>query len=339
MKSYPYNRQDAEGRRLYRLLDATSNVGRVSAKTEEPQFQTDAVRAVVQCRLERLSLVVPGNSSGIKRPTVKVDGIAEYAWGDFSDDVTELDFTHGKGKGLPVSYAYPVGDETMKHLIDAGFYFDPQFEGLMNKLMKEDSFDIETDLQMTRLDLNDSLIGRVPVVLVDPVDVVHTDADPSENATIDNLVRRSSRLAVELRKEGVQTDALVENPVYAPERDEEVFLGNAFEGGMTAADILRGASAKPAETETISASSDLFDQEIDVTEAVKGSFFVGTTDEDVRIARVKERDEAREQAEAESSVDEPVDTGERNLPETDSSGFIRPNREALDEEEEDEFEM
>lgn len=333
MKSYPYNRQDAEGRRLYRLLDATSNAGRVTARGEEPQFETNAVRAVIQCKLERLSLVVPGNSSGIKRPTVKVDGVAEHAWGDFSDDVTELDFTHGKGRGLPVSYSYPVGDDTMKHLIDAGFYFDPQFEGLMNKLMKEDSFDIEADVQMTRLDLNDAALGRVPVVLVDPVDVVHTDADPSENATLDNLVRRSSRLAMELRAEGVQTSALVDTPVREQDRDEEIFFGSAFreEGALSAADILRKTTASQEQAdENISATSDLLDTDIDVTELVRGSFTVGVTDEEMRIARLKERDAAREHEEA-----EPAPAPAAVAPVTDASGFIRPNRQALEEEEED----
>lgn len=287
MKTYPYNRASTEGRRLFRLLDAQFNKGTLDATKQSKTFESYTVPAVTQCRVNKIGFLFSSNLSGLKRPQIRVYSDVEMAWGDFAEGITSLDFTHDNQE-LPLSYVQPLEDDTLKMLIDAGLYRDERFEELMNKLMSDEVFDAEADMSMTYLDVASNQGAdkpkSIPVLLVDPVTVVHDGYDPSEQTTIANLVKRSARLAIELQKEGVKTEELVHA---SPDQDREVFLPDHFR------DVVAQTEAETAKVVTdgsFSTSSELLDQEIDVTDKLKGSLTFDYTSEEDRIRDLKERD-------------------------------------------------
>lgn len=286
MKTYPYNRASTEGRRLFRLLDAQFNKGRLDAANQSKTFESYTVPAVTQCRVNKVGFLFSSNLSGLRRPQIRVYSDVELAWGDFAEGITSLDFTHDNQE-LPLSYVQPLEDDTLKMLIDAGLYRDEQFEELMNKLMSDEVFDAEADMSMTYLDVAsqgaDKPKSSIPVLLVDPVTVVHDGYDPSEQTTIANLVKRSARLAIELKKEGVKTEELVHA---SPDQDREVFLPDHFRDVV----VQNEEETDKVVTGSFSTPSELLDQEIDVTDKLKGSLTFDYTSEEDRIRDLKERD-------------------------------------------------
>lgn len=285
MKTYPYNRASAEGRRLFRLLDARFNKGSLDVTSQSKSFENYEVPAVTQCRTNKVGFLFSSNLSGIKRPQIRVEADVEAAWGEFAEGINTLDFTHG-GQELPLTYVQPLEDDTLKMLIDAGLYRDENFEALMNKLMVDEVFDAEADMNVTYLDVepDDGSKKNIQVLMVDPVSVVHEEYDPSEQTTIANLVRRSARLAIELRKEGVRTDELVRT-AHEPDLDREVILTEDFQDVVAQ----RAEETQSTVTEFVEAS-ELLDAEIDVTEKLKDSLTFDGTSEDDRIRDLKERD-------------------------------------------------
>lgn len=301
MKTYPYNKESDEGRRLFKLLDLQYNPGVLDASKQGKSFETYDVPSVSQCRASKTSFLFPSNLSGIKRPQVRIESDVELAWGNFAEGITTLDFTHGEE--LPLTYTQPIDDDTLKMLIDAGLYRDPHFEALMSKLMADELFDAEADMRVSHLDVG--VDGQqVPVLIVDPVDVVYNDHDPSERTNIPDLVKRSARLAIELRKEGVNVEDLVTTS--KPEQDREVFITDTF------SDVITSQAEAAIEYEADQASgfvesSELLDQEIDVTDKLKGSLGFDYTTEDDRIRDLKEREwtDEREDDDSEQSSFEP----------------------------------
>lgn len=295
MKTHPYNKESAEGRRLFKMLDLQFNPGTLNVANRSKSFETYDVPSVAQCRANKASFLFPSNLAGIKRPQVRIESDVESAWGDFAEGITTLDFTHD-GQELPLIYTQPIEDDTMKLLIDAGLYRDEQFEELMSKLMADELFDAESDMRVSHLDVGQD--GKqVPVLLVEPVDVVHIDHDPSERTTITDLLKRSARLAIELRKEGVKSDELVAPKTY--DQDSEVFIADSFRDAIAAREEAALEEAADKESGFV-ASSELLDQEIDVTDKLKGSLGFDYTSEDDRIRDLKERewDEARDEHES-----------------------------------------
>jgi hypothetical protein len=288
MKTYPYNRASTEGRRLFRLLDAQFNKGTLNVANRSKTFESYSVPTVTQCRVNKIGFLFSSNLSGVKRPQIRIHSDVEMAWGDFAEGITSLDFTHDNQE-LPLSYVQPLEDDTIKMLIDAGLYRDERFEELMNKLMSDEVFDAEADMNVTYLDVApnqgaDKPKSSISVLLVDPVSVVHDGYDPSEQTTIANLVKRSARLAIELQKEGVKTEDLVH--VSSPDQDREVFLSDHFR------DVVAQKEEETAKVVdgSFSTPSELLDEEIDVTEKLKGSLTFDYTNEEDRIRDLKDRD-------------------------------------------------
>lgn len=286
MKTYPYNRTSVEGRRLFKLLDFQFNKGSLTNNSSDKTFETNDIPAVMQCRANKVGFIFPSNLSGLKRPQIRLESDVELAWGDFGNGITTLDFTHDNQE-LPLTYVQPLEDDTIKMLIDAGLYRDDRFEELMSKLMTDEVFDAEADMKITHLDVgnNPEQGESLPVILVDPVDVVHDDHDPSEHTTIANLVKRSARLAIELRNEGVKTEDLVRGPEL--EQDQEIFILDEFR------DIVAQKDEEQIEREvdeSFSVPSELLDREIDVTEKLKGGFGFDRTSEDDRIRDLKDKE-------------------------------------------------
>lgn len=283
MKTFPYNKESDEGRRLFKLFDLQYNPGVLDVVKKTKRFETYDVASISQCRANNVSFIFPSNLAGVKRPQVRVESDVEMAWGNFADGITTLDFTHGEE--LPLSYTQPLDDDTLKLLIDAGLYRDSQFEPLMNKLMTDELFDAESDMRVSHLDVG-SNEQQLPVLIVEPVDVIHNGHDPSEQTTLSDLVKRSARLVIKLRKQGVKTEDVVSTDAVAHEQDAELFVDAPVEDVVSQfEDAERERAADMASG--IVASSELLDQEIDMTEKLKDSFSFTSMSEDDQIRELK----------------------------------------------------
>lgn len=312
MKTYPYNRTSTEGRKLFRLLDTQYNPGILEQETfggtavAQKQLEAHTKSAVMQCRANGVSLIFESNLSGLKRPQIHIDADVEMAWGDFSDDAKTLDFTHGEE--LPLTYVQPLEDDTIKALIDAGAYSDPRFEELLSKLITDEPFDVEGDMSFHYIDVGDAAVnqgetGRVPVVLAEPVNIVHEDEVKSQYTSVTNLVNRSAALVIELRKEGVKTDDLVSAQL--PEQDREVYIDSDFTDVIAERETAQQAAA--SDDLSLVEPSELLDQEVDVTDKLAGSLSFEATDEDDIIRDLKERDRERGHTIDMSTYGEPED--------------------------------
>jgi len=241
----------------------------------------------------------------------------ELAWGDFTDEVTTLDFTHGQE--LPMTYVQPLEDDTLKLLIDAGLYRDERFEELMTKLIMDEMFDADADISVTHLDVgvHPTHGETVPILLADPVNVVHDHYDASEHTTIAQLIQRSAKLAIELRKEGVQTEDLMRDANV--EKAREVFIEQSFKDVVTQK---AEAQIEQDVDNSFKTESALLDREIDVTEQLKGSLSFANSSEDDRIRDLKERERTEPTTPAIPTTNtmEPVASKTALVPEIEGDG-------------------
>lgn len=270
---------------MRRLLDVQYNESQLDVNGKTKTFGMYQVPAVMHSRVNKVKFLFESNLSGLKRPQIHVEADVELAWGDFADHISALNFKHEKQE-LPLTYVQPLEDDTLKVLIDAGLYRDDRFEQLMGKLMDGETFDAEGDMHLSYLDVAEAEGSErtVPVVLVDPVNIVHEKHDSSERTNLAELVRLAARNAMELQNEGVKTEDLIRSE---PEETKQIIIETPIQDVVTTRNEQRIIN----EVDTlIKASSNLFDQEIDLTDQIKGTFGLGRISEDDRIRNLKDRD-------------------------------------------------
>lgn len=268
------------GRRMFQLLDSRYNEGVVDTNYKTKEFDTFDVISDIECRVNRVKFIVPGNSSGIKRPQIQIDGDVERAHGPFTKKITTIDFTHDHQE-LPISYITTIDDDTMLVLIEAGFYDDPRFEELLSKLMSDEMFRADSDLVTTVIDLGDGEDNELPVLLVEPINAIHVHHDPSHRSTVQSLMKRSANLAIELKKDGVDVDKLI----YSDKDyiDREVVLLDDFEDVVDKEKV-----QQMIDLSKISTTSELLDEEIDITDMLKDNLTFDNDDVDSRIRDLKD---------------------------------------------------
>lgn len=263
--TYPYNADSVEGRRMMKLLSAQNSPAATLVATapvgEKARY---IVEAGAQCKANRVEFQFQSNLSGVKRPYIRVEGDVQMAWGNFADDVRQLDFRDGEV--LPLSYTQPLDDGVHKQLIDGGLYDDPNFESLFNQLIEGDYFDVIAPMTVTCLTAHDEQLGELPVVFIEPVHVT-TDAVATPDVTVTTLLTRAATVAAEFRGEGVSgADVLaglaqepdtfvppVEPPRYEPGEAvaaESAYLGESVDVTDIVAPILSQAG-EPSEPEEV----------------------------------------------------------------------------------------
>lgn len=221
MEVLTYNRASLEGIEISRLFDVKYNKSILDGEGNAKTVSKYPVAAVMHSRVNRVKFLFESNLAGFKRPLIHVEADVEMAWGDFDNQISALNFKHDKQE-LPLTYVQPIEDETMKVLIDAGLYREERFEQLMEKLMAGETFDAEVDMQLSYLDVADAAGEKraVPVVLVDPINIVHEKEDPSERTNLADLVRMAAKNAIELEAQGVKAESLV----LSQQQEKEVMI-------------------------------------------------------------------------------------------------------------------
>lgn len=279
MKTYSYSKASQKGKRLLSLLKVGYNEGTLNEETEGQLFTDDSVPVVMQCRASRFQLQVPSNLSGIQRPSVHVEGVVESAWGTFPDGVMALDFSNGQY--LPMSYVQALDDDTIKMLIDAGMYKTLHFDELMSKVLKDESFEVDATMDVSYLTKGLFSEGqeKVPVFFAEPVHSVNEQEEPTENSTVLHVVQTASALVIALRKDGVETDALL--------RDEEAPEQVFFDVNEEHINESLTKTTEEVEQEGFKVTSDLLGAEIDMTSAFVNNLDLGSTSEDAKIVALK----------------------------------------------------
>ena len=313
MKTYPYNRYSSEGRAIYSQLDQQYNVGQIEPDlvdlenhTGEKAFERMSTSAILKCRVNDMKFLIDSNIREIQRPRIYLEADVEMAWGEFGPKARVLDFTHGQE--LPMTFIQPLEDSTMKSLIDAGLYTDPRFEELMTKLMADEVFDVEADMDFDFMDLSNvsSLVAsgnkrsHVPAIFVDPVHVVHDEIVDSEYTSVTTLVNNSAALVVELRKEGVETEEVVQTPEV--EVDAERYFSDFEDSLSKATDTIVDTTPKAT-----------VDEELDITDKMADAItFDGVSEDDIiRDLKERERSESLDAVKTDQEYDR-VDLGGSN---------------------------
>ena len=275
-----YGKHHTESERVRRLVQARYNKHALSDENRR-QFEKKTEPAVLQCKTDDIQFLFPSSFSGIERPQIEVLGSAVFAWGSFDYDNT---YSFKDGHELPIRYIHPLEDESLKYLIDAGLYSDNRFEELMGKLMCDETFDIETELTYQHVNIGTD-VEPLPIVIVDPVHTVDMD-NSKEHVTINDLVQRSARLVIELRKEGVSTEDVV---AVDHEQESQVIIEDEFKDIIEQEREKQEDIQKEQESENIATKSELLDKEIDITDELQGGLTFNETSEDDLIRDLKTR--------------------------------------------------
>lgn len=297
-KVYAYNSASLYGRRLRRALDTEFSRAKIDTYKE---LQSRTITAVAQCRTNKVRFIVPSNNAGIRRPFVYIEADIEEVIGDFGDGITSLNFIHEKGQEVPLVYAEPISDETLKMLIDAGLYRDRQFEQLFSRIADGEMFDAVVPLDLQLLHVESESGKLVPIVLANPVQSVHEVTPDSDYTSVQMLLQTTAMLAIELEKEGVQTSELVKD---VPQFDDEISYDKIEDILDIAEEQTDMFSFEQDEETEIRATSNPFNEEIDVTNVLDG-LFINQSEEDEKIQLFKRQ--------VQKSQEVPSDNNETDL--------------------------
>ncbi|MCL6663439.1 hypothetical protein [Paenibacillus amylolyticus] len=298
MEVFSYNRASHDGMRMRRLFDLKYNASQLDVNGSTQMFGMYQVPAVMHSRVNNIKFVFESNLSGFKRPQIHVEADVELAWGDFADHISALNFKHDKQE-LPLTYVQPLEDDTLKVLIEAGLYREERFELLMGKLMNGETFDAEGDMNLAYLDVAEAAGSErtVPVVLVDPVNIVHEKHDPSERTNLADLVQLAAKNLIELQTKGVKTEDMVRS---VPEEPKQIIIDSPIQDVVASHNEQRIINEVDG---SFKVSSSLLDKEVDITDQIKGTLGLSQISEDDRIRDLKERDrneKLQEQQEADA---------------------------------------
>lgn len=299
MEVLSYNRASNQGMRMRRLFDVPYNASQLDINGNTKTFEKYQVPAVMHSRVNKVKFVFESNLTGVvKRPQIHVDADVELAWGDFADHITALNFKHEQQE-LLLTYVQPLEDETLKVLIDAGLYREDRFEELMGKFMAGETFDAEGDMHLEYIDVAEAMDSerKAPLVLVDPVNIVHEKHDPSERTNLADLVRLAAKNVIELKNEGIKTEDLIRSEQDAP---KQVIIDSPIEDVIAAS--REQQIVAEVDNSLISATSTFLGQEIDVTDKIKEALRPNHLSEDDRIRDLKERDR-QEMVQKQSELD------------------------------------
>lgn len=219
--TYPYNARSKEGVRMLRLL-STMNSPQAALVSTEPVSEKSfyGVQSRVLATAKSVELMLHSNVNGVQRPSVRVHGEVAMAWGDFAEDLSQIDFRDGEV--LPLSYTQPLDDTVHKRMIDGGLYDGEDYEATLNELIVGEEFDIETVLMMTHIATHDEVLGEVPVVFVEPV-LAHSEDIHAEGVTLSAMLDRVASVAMTFRRGGYEAPLAYEEPLPEIEQDPVVY--------------------------------------------------------------------------------------------------------------------
>lgn len=290
--NYGYNRLSAKGMSLRHLLKARFNEGMQGLNPSEPKGLEERVTpATLTCRLDGGYFIVPDNTASIQRPMYRVRGFLERAWGAFHTHedgrvIDQVNLTH-EGQEVMVSYTHPLSDETLKICIDAGMYRDPRFEEVMNRLLFEESFDIQHDVRYEFMEAPlhiDGVEDRTPIILMDAHDIYATEDELYDKSSIDDMLKRAALIAIDLTNQGVESEALVDYKKAEPEPVVPITFTDVV-------DTFKQEEETKVPTTYIE-RSDLLDEPIDLTDKLKDVIAFNTSSEEERIIQMKKEAKA-----------------------------------------------
>lgn len=276
MKNFSYNKASIEGLRMFRLIDAQYNAGTIGVAHAGRAFNQKKTTAVMRCRVNKVEFLMQSNTTGIRRPEIKLIGDVEVAWGMFSDDVGTLDFMHSDQE-LPINYREELNDDSCLALVEAGLFSDSRFEDLFTNVITDEVFDVEGEIETSNINISLDRDKPVSVIIAEPVSTEYDKENPSEMASVQDLIQRSANLVIafkEREKEmGIEPE-MFDNEVYIEDEFIDVFVEEEKE-------VKQKQEEKDAE-DGYTAHAALLDDEIDVTLELQGiSGFDATSDIDI----------------------------------------------------------
>ena len=271
------------GSSVKQLLDTKFNPER--GRRTGSSYEKSVIPATINSEITQAKLTLDGNRvSAIHRPFVTVESEIRDVWGDISDNVNHTSFL---AENRPtMTYIYPLHDEEIKGLVDAGLYRNPRFEALFGKLMETERYELSQDITVQSIEMipeeEDGVV--LPMILVHDVGLVEQSMDESETVytSFGTVIERTVEMALRLESEGIRANAIIGD---GPEMDEEmeVEVENVFDVKKVSEQINNQAWM---ETE-----NDADEREIVMTDTLTADNLFGQSTEDQRIIQMKEEAE------------------------------------------------
>lgn len=271
------------GSSVKQLLDTKYNPER--GRRTGSSFEKSVIPATINSEITQAKLTLDSNrASAIHRPFVTVESELRDVWGDISEKVNHTSFL---AENRPtMTYIYPLRDEEIKGLVDAGLYRNPRFEALFSKLMETERYEISQDITVQSLEMiPDEEDGVVmPMILVHDVGLVEQSMDESETVytSFGTVIERTVEMALRLESEGITADAIIGD---VPDMDEEmeVEVEDVFDEKQLSEQLNKQAWME-TENETE-------EREIVMTDTLSADNLFGQSTEDQRIIQMKEEAE------------------------------------------------
>lgn len=287
------NTQTQKGTKILRLVQSRFNSGK--GKDSGNEMMTSNPTTVASCRINSGRILMADSYVGkIQRPKLKIKANVTSVKGEISEDVDVLGFLPDEQP--EVDYVYELNDEQVKSFVDAGLFSDPRFDKVMSRILRDELFDMDLDMQFHQVLLNDEDQNKkVPIVLADFVhSVVHNvpiTEDDKENepfTTFSGVITNVVAMAIELKRQGFDSTELVgsEN-----EREDEIVdLSSEFENET---DILPDHIEDETHNDELD-KEDYEKSEINASE-LKGpdNELFGETSQESQIDRLKEANRRR----------------------------------------------
>lgn len=271
------------GSSVKQLLDSKYNPER--GRRTGSSYEKSVIPATINSEITQAKLTLDSNrASAIQRPFVTVESELRDVWGDISENVNHTSFLPENRPTM--TYIYPLRDEEIKGLVDAGLYRNPRFEALFGKLMETERYELSQDITVQSIEMiPEEEDGNVlPMILVHDVGLVEQSMDESETVytSFGTVIERTVEMALRLESEGITADAIIGD---GPEMDEEmeVEVEDVFDVKQVSEQINNQAWMN------IDSESD--EREIVMTDTLSTDNLFGQSTEDQRIIQMKEEAE------------------------------------------------
>lgn len=287
------------------LMDRKYNMSR--SKMGGQSFIKNNTEATVNAGVIGARLTLDSNRvSNISRPFVTVDAEVRDIWSEITDSVSHVSFLpENRPK---ITYEYPLRDSEIIGLVDAGLYSNPRFEALFESLLESEQFEIINDVEYQTVDV--IVEGELtPLILVS--DVGHIvqgleDDDDAQYTTFNDAIDNAIDIALQLKAEGISTDALIQSGDKERIAEVEVVIDDEFDTGFfdTRAETVLSEEDELKiinELQESIVETDNEDAEIDISDEIDMTGVFGKTSEEERILELRD---ARMRGELDTATDD-----------------------------------
>lgn len=301
------------GSRVGLLMNKKYNEGR--KKMSGQGFEKETIPATINAGVTGAKITLDSNrASEIKRPFITVNSEVRDIWGDIDEELDHVSFLPENRPSL--TYIYPLSDDEIKHLVDAGLYSNPRFEYLMDNLLSTEQYEITKDVSVSSLELYSEDEERTPIILVDNLGRVEQAFESDEDSDYTSFgyaVQHAADMAIQLEAEGISATQLSGADEASIDDEVDLEIEDVFE-------VEKDTSSYAEIEERIIEELEAVDEEIDVSDVIDVGQVFGQSSEKQRIEQLRDASSRGVDWDDVEQDDDPFNEDDDVIPE-DEFGF------------------